>query len=318
MKNIALVYGGEGSEHSISKLSAKYIEENIDTNKFNLNIFELDKGLNFLKDSKAYSLLPNKTLVHKDESIDIDYLIPCIHGYPGETGDIQSILDAYQIKYLGCESEASKICFNKILTKLFLEHIGVKTTPFISVTKDDFSNSMEFLQIHKTVFVKATNQGSSIGCYKVDNQEDLKEKIDIAFTLSKHVILEVFVTPRELEVAVFEYKGEIHITSPSEIIHEGKFYDYDEKYSNSSSAKTTLTPKLSEKQLLQIKEISLKVFKELKLKDLSRLDFFLVENELYVNEVNTFPGMTSISLFPKMMESYGVEFRSFIEEKLSV
>lgn len=318
MKNIVLVYGGEGSEHEISKISASYIQEQIDTSKFNLKVFELDKNFNFIQDSKKFTLTPNKTLAHKDEIIAVDYVIPCLHGYPGETGDFQSILNAYQIPYLGCDSESSKICFNKFLTKLVLENIGIKTTPFITVQKDNLKLADTFFETHKEVFVKATNQGSSIGCYKVSNKNDLRAKINEAFNLSKHVILEKALKPREIEVAAFEFEGKVHITSASEVSHGGSFYDYDEKYSGNSSAKTTLEPNLSKEIKQKLTDLSFKIFTALKLKDLSRIDFFLVDQEIYVNEINTFPGMTSISLFPKMMEHYGVSFKSFIEEKLDV
>lgn len=318
MKNIVLVYGGEGSEHEISKISASYIQEQIDSSKFNLQVFELDKNFNFIQDSKSFTLTPNKTLAHKGETVEIDYVIPCLHGYPGETGDIQSILSAYQIPYLGCDSESSKICFNKFLTKLVLEHIGIKTTPFITVQKENLKLADSFFETHKEVFVKATNQGSSIGCYKVSNKDNLQAKINEAFNLSKHVILEKALTPREIEVAAFEFEGKVHVTSASEVSHDGSFYDYNEKYSGSSSAKTTLEPKLSKKTKQELAELSFKIFTTLKLKDLSRIDFFLVGEDIYVNEINTFPGMTSISLFPKMMEHYGVSFKAFIEEKLNV
>jgi D-alanine-D-alanine ligase len=318
MKSIVLVYGGEGSEHEISKISASYIKEQIDTTKFNLSVFELDKNFNFIQDSKKFILTPNRTLNHKDEKIVVDYVIPCLHGYPGETGDFQSILNAYQIPYLGCDSESSKICFNKFLTKLVLENIGINTTPFITVDKDNMKPANLFFENHKEVFVKATNQGSSIGCYKISNKIELQDKINMAFTLSSHVILEKALKPREIEVAAFEFEGKVHITSASEVSHEGSFYDYDEKYSGQSSAKTTLVPILNDTIKRKITELSFKIFKSLKLKDLSRIDFFLVDEEIYVNEINTFPGMTSISLFPKMMEHYGVSFKSFIEEKLDV
>lgn len=318
MKNIVLVYGGEGSEHDISKISASYIQKQVDTSKFNLITFELDKNFNFIMDSKKYTLTPNKTLTNENEVISVDYVIPCIHGYPGETGDFQSILDAYQIPYLGCDSESSKICFNKFLTKLVLENLDIKTTPFITVIKDRPKANLEFLKTHQVVFVKATNQGSSIGCYKVSTSDELLSKIDEAFTLSKHVILEKALSPREIEVAAFEFEGKIHVTSPSEVTHDGSFYDYEEKYSGNSSARTNLAPVLEDHVKKRLEDLSFQIFTSLKLKDLSRIDFFVVGSDIYVNEINTFPGMTSISLFPKMMEHYGVSFKSFIEEKLNV
>lgn len=318
MKNVALVFGGEGSEHDISKISASFIEQNLRKSPHNIEVFELDKHFSFIQGNKKFTLYPDKVLRCEGINFKIDYLIPCIHGYPGETGDFQSILSAYNINYLGCDSESSKVCFNKTLTKLMLEHLGINTTPFLVVTSDNFEKQISFLKQHKEIFVKATNQGSSIGCYKVQDEKDLKSKIEEAFKLSKHVIIEKSLKPRELEVAVFEYQGQVHISHPSEVTYSGTFYDYSEKYSGKSSAQTNLKPDLSKKVIQNIKEITRVIFSELKLKDLSRVDFFLVDDQIFVNEVNTFPGMTSISLFPKMMQDYGVSFESYIQERIDV
>ena len=318
MKNIALVYGGGGSEHEISKISAQFLSEQIDSKDFNLKVFELDKNFLFTSEDKTYELSANKSFVTDDERFTVDYVIPCIHGYPGESGDFQSLLNAYSIPYLGCGSEASTICFNKAITKLMLEHHGVQTTPFISADAHDFSMAHEFFKKHKTVFVKATNQGSSIGCYKVENTKDLENKITEAFKFSNSVIIESFIKAREIEVAVFEFNAKVNATHPAEIICTNNFYDYEEKYSSTSSTKTIIKADIDPKIAKQINDISQKVFKVLKLKDLSRIDFFLDHDKIFVNEINTFPGMTAISMFPKMMKEHGVEFKSFIKERINV
>ena len=170
------------------------------------------------------------------------------------------------------------------------------------------------------VFVKAACEGSSVGCYQVDHLDDLLPKIKEAFNFSDRVLIEKAVKPRELEVAAYEYNGQIVVTSPGEIVcNKNTFYTYEEKYGSSSSSKTNvIAENLTEKQVLTIKDLALRAYKGLKLKDLSRIDFFLTsDNEIYLNEINTFPGMTSTSLFPKMLENTGITMSSYLAERIN-
>lgn len=169
------------------------------------------------------------------------------------------------------------------------------------------------------VFVKAARQGSSVGCYNVTDKSQLKDAIKNAFTYSDQVLIEKSIKPRELEVAAYELNGELKITKPGEVIApEGAFYTYEEKYSADSHSLTVLEAEgLSEAQLQQIEDYSRKVFTHMNLKNLSRIDFFLTEaGQVYLNEVNTFPGMTPISMFPKLMEHNGDKFHQFLEQTI--
>lgn len=318
-KNVLVIKGGGASEHEISLISSKYIEEKIDRKLFEVFPVEIDKNFKWKYDGLECELNFNKELIFKDSKIKIDAVIPCLHGFPGETGNIQSYFELIGLSYFGCNPESSLLCFNKLATKLFLESIGIKTTPYIQLqNEEDTESAATFIKANGTCFLKATNQGSSVGCYQIQSFEDLKKNIKDAFTHSPFVILEKAIDGRELEVSAFEYNNEIIITAPGEIECESDFYSYEEKYSNESKTKTiTQATGISEDLLKEINRQATLAFKALKLRHLSRIDFFLSSNdEVFINEINTFPGHTSISMFPLMMEASGVKYSDFLNQHL--
>lgn len=318
-KKILLVKGGGGSEHEISLISAKYVEEKVDRNQFELYSVEIDKKFQWKLDGKDCELNFKKELLCGDSAVKIDAVIPCLHGYPGETGDIQSYFQLIGLPYLGCNPESSLLCFNKLATKLFLESMGIKTTRYIQLyDNQDIERGAEFIKENGLCFLKATNQGSSVGCYQIKTLEDFKKNIKEAFTYSPFVILEKAIDGRELEVSAFEYQNKIFITPPGEIECETDFYSYEEKYSSTSKTKTITTAQnISKKALTEINRQATLAFKALKLRHLARIDFFLsTQDEVLINEVNTFPGHTSISMFPLMMEASGVKYSDFLNQHL--
>lgn len=246
--------------------------------------------------------------------------MPCIHGFPGETGDIQSLFEIAGIPYLGCGPEASSNSFNKITSKLWYDALDIPNTPYLFLTRNDEHAHRQAEQAFEKwgkVFVKAARQGSSVGCYSVMEKQAIAKAVNDAFGYSDQVLVEKAVKPRELEVAAYEMNGELHITKPGEVIApDGAFYSYDEKYSSSSHSLTEVEAKnLTQEQIDKIRHASETVFKQMNLRHLSRIDFFLTEdNEIYLNEVNTFPGMTPISMFPKMLQNNGHKFHEFLED----
>ncbi|MBD1576601.1 MULTISPECIES: D-alanine--D-alanine ligase [Vibrio] len=329
MKNILLLCGGGSSEHEVSLVSAQYLEQQLKLiTDFRVIKVELTKnnGWQLFDEVSSSTLLVELDIMHGalkgDDfaSVVIDYVVPCIHGFPGETGDIQSLLDLANIPYLGCGAEASSNSFNKITSKLWYDALKVPNTPYRYLTENSQQSIMiaeQAFDLWGNVFVKAARQGSSVGCYNVTNRNELTSTIQDAFQYSEQVLIEKSVKPRELEVAAYQYQGELIITKPGEVIApDGVFYTYDEKYSAGSHSTTTLEAQgLSDKQLADIDQYSRKVFTHMQLKDLSRIDFFLTEDdEIYLNEVNTFPGMTPISMFPKLMEHNGHVFSAFLEQ----
>ncbi|WP_428774992.1 D-alanine--D-alanine ligase [Vibrio sp.] len=319
---ILLLCGGGSAEHEVSLMSADFIEQQLNqVSDFEVIRVEM-KQEGWVTESGEIAFLDTNTATLNSNGTAkiIDFVVPCIHGYPGETGDIQSMLELAGIPYLGCGPEASVNSFNKITSKLWYDALGIANTPYLFLSEnspESYTRSETAMKEWGKVFVKAAKQGSSVGCYSVTEIEHLRDAIDSAFGFSDQVLVEKAVKPRELEVAAYELGGELYISKPGEIIApDGAFYTYDEKYSASSHSTTKVeADNLTEQQQQTIYQFAYKVFKQMKLRHLSRIDFFLTETgEIYLNEVNTFPGMTPISMFPKMLQHNGHNFSEFLQD----
>tara|TARA_R110000868_G_scaffold127493_6_gene335217 strand:- start:17968 stop:18981 length:1014 start_codon:yes stop_codon:yes gene_type:complete len=322
-KNVLLICGGGGTEHEISLISAKFI----------LDQLKKIEGITphyveITKDGTRRDLEGNRCELRRagelvwpetDQSVALNYAIPCIHGPPGETGDIQGVFEMMGLPYLGAAPEASRICFNKVSTKLWLDALEVPNTPYLflsEMTEDALAKARNFFADEgQDLFIKASSQGSSVGCYHVTKMTELDQAIKDAFTFSPYVLLERTVKGRELEVSVYEYQGKLECSAPGEIICPSKFYSYEEKYSETS--KTQTLPKaqnLPAEVIEEIRQYAIKAFRGLKLKDLARIDFFYTDTgKVYLNEPNTFPGHTKISMFPMMMKENGHDYKTFLE-----
>lgn len=320
--HVLLVSGGNGAEHEISLISADYVEKKLRAiPDFEVTCAVLDNcrfisqdGEIITFDDQGNAIFNNKLKKH------VDAVVPCLHGKPGETGEIQSFFNLHRIPSIGCQSETSRICFNKVLTKLSMTAYGIPNSPYAalgSLDEDNLHRAFAFFKEHPDVYVKAASQGSSIGCYHVKDESELKDAIAEAFCYSDSVIVEKTIPHRELEVAAFEIDGAIRISTPGEIIMpEDLFYTFDEKYSKDSGTVTTVEPKgLSEEIIKRIQDLALKTFINFKMQDLCRIDFFLTpEGEVILNEPNTFPGMTPISMFPKLVEHMGYDMSEFFRQ----
>ncbi len=319
--NILLLAGGDGSEHEISLVSAKFLKEQLLTEDFNVLEVIIHKNYWETADGVKCQLNHDRTLSTASSSTKIDYVVPCIHGVPGETGDIQSYLEILGIPYLGCPPEGSRLCFNKVSTKLWFSGVGIPNTPFIFLdenSQENLEKAHEFFKQYKSVFVKAASQGSSVGCYKVVDENTLDSFINKAFEYSQDVLIEQAVKPRELETAVYEYQGKLIVTPPGEIVTPSNdFYTFEEKYNSTSQTHTEVEAAIDAETKEKIMSYAKKAFKVLKLKDLSRIDFFLVnDKDILLNEINTFPGMTPISMFPKMLEHHGENMKDFLKDRV--
>ncbi|WP_217540552.1 D-alanine--D-alanine ligase [Vibrio metschnikovii] len=319
---ILLLCGGGSSEHEISLVSADYLQQQLTlTPSFDVIRVEMKPTGWFTDSGEMVYLDTNSASLNGDHgSRHIDFVVPCIHGYPGETGDIQSMLELAGIPYLGCGPEASSNSFNKITSKLWYDALGIPNTPYLFLTENNeeaLYKAQQAFDKWGAVFIKAARQGSSVGCYKVTDRQQVAKAIHDAFTFSDQVLVEQAVKPRELEVAAYELGGKLHITQPGEIIApDDAFYSYEEKYSANSHSITKVTAdNITAEQRDLIKHCAEKVFVHMKLRHLARIDFFLTsQGEIYLNEVNTFPGMTPISMFPKMLEHHGHSFSVFLAD----
>ncbi len=319
--NILLLCGGDGSEHSISLISAEYIADRLLENPDFKVLKAVIHNHRFIVDDTFSGYFDDEhNFVYANSKMRVDCVVPCLHGVPGETGDIQSLLKIYNIPYIGCDAEASSNCFNKITTKLYLDALGIPNSPYciIPLNNEHYKRvAIDFFDKYGDIYVKAASQGSSVGCYHVKKRDDVWDSIAEAFSFSTEVLLEKNIKHRELEVAAYELDGELRITNPGEIIiPDNQFYTYEEKYSKSSETITTVTPSnLDEEHVLAIRDYAKRAFIGLKLRDLSRIDFFLSkEDGILINEINTFPGATPISMFPKMLEHNGDNMADFLSK----
>jgi D-alanine-D-alanine ligase len=326
-KNVLLLCGGGSTEHEISLRSVKFYEECLkQIPSVNTIWIEIDKQGQWVDRSGKKYLLDGKRFLRAfeqdgDPGIKIDVAIPCIHGYPGETGDLQSYFEMINLPYFGCNSETSKMCFNKITTKMWATALGVANTPYIFLSENNeesMKKAFEFQKNHGDLVVKASNQGSSVGCYMVPAAGDLKKAIQDAFGLSPFVLIEKRMKPRELEVSAYEYDGKLQISYPGEIVTPtSTFYTYEEKYSSASESKTYVRAEnVTPEEVQTITDYATKLYYGLKIRHLSRIDFFLDNGVVYLNEINTFPGSTSISMFPKMLEANGHSFVAYLRQHI--
>lgn len=325
-KNILLLCGGGGTEHEVSLVSSKYIEKNLnDIGLYNVIKVEIGKDKIFRKIKSDGSYGETVELNFKRQLVgstteDLHIVVPCIHGPPGETGEIQTFFELIDLPYVGCGPEASLISFNKVTSKLWYNALNIPNTPFAFLSNmNDKAEAHKLFDQYGSLFVKAASQGSSVGCYQVFKKEELDRALTDAFKYSSYVLVEKMVNARELEISTYEYEGVVYATLPGEINCPGKFYSYEEKYDpNSKTTTEIVAPDLPPEAVKKMRDYAIKAFTHLKLRHLSRIDFFYTDKgEIYLNEINTFPGMTPISMFPKMMENNGHSFNKFFKDIIS-
>jgi D-alanine-D-alanine ligase len=322
--NVLIIYGGGGPEHEISLISARFIRQSLQKfDDLTPIMVQISKDGSW-RNEEGHLVEINscrELICENSRKVPIDVAIPCLHGWPGETGDIQSYFDLIGIRYIGSGPWASMTCFDKIDTKLWMNALDIPHTPYIfaiSTQTELLERARKFLKQHGKVFIKPSAAGSSVGCTPVENVNELQDAIDEAFKHDKKILIEKCLTGRELEIAVYEYRSKLNVSNPGEIVCPQGFYSYMEKYNDDSRTKTvTSAENLDFKIVAEMKSHAKKLFLDLNLKHLARVDFFLTDRgDLYVNEINTFPGLTPISMFPKMMEAQGVSFSDYLYDIL--
>ncbi len=316
--NILILYGGNGDEHDISKISKNFFINRLTSSDYNTYTIELLKDKWVIENKNSHCYLNKNQLIVDHEKISIDFVIPCLHGYPGESGEIQGLLKLHKIPYLGNHLEQNAICFNKYYCKTLANDLNIPTVESVLIYKNQkniYKEVEQFIKTHNQVFIKPCNQGSSIGCYKLDKESDIKSIISAVFLYSNTALIEKFLTEkRELEVAVYQYKKEIKVAHPGEVISPKEFYDFDEKYSKDSKAKIMAKAKnLDEEIIKQIKNYSKDLFLKLNLRHMARIDFFLTSDKVLFNEINTFPGHTDISIFPMSIQQNGDDYYEYLK-----
>lgn len=237
-----------------------------------------------------------------------DKVFPIIHGNPEENGNLQGMLNLFNIPYVGTDLLGSIISYDKALTKTICEKNGIPQVPYLIITE---SKTLKSIDIDYPVIIKPAKCGSSIGINIANNIKELNKSVKEAFKYDNKVIIEKFVKAREFECAVFGSK-KLKSSPVGEIKSINTFYDYDAKYISDSNL--LIPAPINSELQKQIQELSIKIFKILELKDLSRIDFLYDYNNdiLYFNEVNTMPGFTNISMYPLLFKNIGISIKDLI------
>ncbi len=339
---IAIFFGGQSNEHDVSIASGTSVIYNIDKEKYQVYPIYISKeGKFYFYGKDVYKIKPLKvgaklTNLKEIENIieylkDIDVCIPILHGKYGEDGSIQGLFKLLNKKYVGCDILSSAICMDKVTTKILLEGIGIKVTPYLYIKKNghkylyfdgNFNSYLlsknELLKLAKEkigypLFVKASNSGSSIGTFKVEDASSLISAITEASLIDEKILIEKSIEGRELEVAILG-NNEVICSPVGEIKTSKDYYSYKAKY-NDKSSKTELA-NLNLKTLNEIKDIAKRAYRVCSCKGLSRVDFFLESktNKIILNEINTMPGFTSISMYPELFMMYGYDYKTLIDK----
>lgn len=334
--NIAILFGGKSQEHEVSCISAYSIYTHIDKEKYNTHLIGITKEGKF----KYFDHSPEKLLegdwerlasdapvdilgnngpvaIYKgEETIKIDCFFPVLHGPYGEDGKIQGLLDYSEVPYVGNGVLSSAICMDKVVSKDLLKLNNIPQTKYISIHKKQSADATKKIEEFKyPLFVKPANLGSSVGITKVKNQSELEKAIAEAFKYDNKILIEEGVNCREIECSVLENQGQLLISSPGELIVHDDFYDYDAKYKKNTT-KLVIPADLSEETIDKIKKYAKEVFYILNCNALARIDFFIdkTNGQILVNEINTMPGFTSISMYPKLLGHDGITYPDLIDK----
>lgn len=298
MKKVLLIYGGNSTEHEVSIKSAETIKSNIDTSKYILDSVLITRENEWIFNNNKIDNIINFIK-------NYDLVFPITHGENGEDGKLQGMLDLFNIKYVGSKCGASYICMDKARTKEILNQYNIPQVPY------QMYNKNKEIVLEYPIIVKPSNGGSSIGISIANNKKELKNSIKKANQYDHKIVLEKFLTnPIELECAVLK-NGKNIITEIGEIKHHNIFYDYDTKYNNDSIC-TNLNPNINDKEKELIKEYAKEIFNILELDNLARIDFLYDNGNIYLNEINTLPGFTNISMYPQLIMNKGISYKKLI------
>lgn len=344
-KNIGILFGGESSEYEVSCKSTAEVLQYIDLDKFNpikigitkdgkwlltySNIDDIANGkwinnetnkvIQFEMSGKQSNIYVVEDGSRKELSIDI--IFPILHGKFGEDGCIQGLLELLNIPYVGCGVATSAIGFDKAFTKEIVNELDIEQAKSLIIYKNEKSIDEQVVQIKEffineyPLFVKPSKEGSSVGITKVTDSEMIKEALKTGYTYDNKLVIEKGVVGREVEVAVLGSR-EIKVSDVGEILTDD-FYSYDSKYGE-KSVKTAIVTDVDREVIDEIRNAAFKIYKKLECTSLSRIDFFLREDGTFVfNEINTMPGFTTNSMYPKLWENNGITYKKLITQLIN-
>ena len=346
-EKIAVVFGGMSTEHDVSIVSGTSVLKNLNKEKYDIFPIYIDREGNWFKYTKTVNQIEVLNVGDKIEELDkieepmeylknIDVVFPVLHGLYGEDGTIQGILELLNKKYVGCKVLASSVCMDKVYAKVIFDKAKINQAKYIYIRKageryiyidNEFNEEIHSLEeiadivsekIGFPVFIKPSNSGSSVGINKSHNIEELKEHIKYASQFDKKILIEENICGRELECAVLGNE-EVKASCVGEILPAEEFYTFDAKYKNAES-RVVIPADLPEGISNEIRSTAIKAFKAVDGKGLSRVDFFVENgtNKIIINEINTLPGFTQISMYPKLWEEAGIKYSDLLDELIKL
>lgn len=328
--NVGVIFGGASAEHEVSKLSAVNVLSYLNSGKYNIiPIYVSKDGTWYLYDGNFAKLPENiekycatvtlgkqgilRIVGDKVRVLNVDIVFSVIHGKQGEDGTIQGLCEVMGLPYVGSGVLASSICMDKTYTNLVASSFNIPTVPSIVLTEKYLQSLQSLDEVVKEIksklgypcFIKPASSGSSIGTFKVKNKKEIITAIDEALKIDNKIIVQKFIKCRELECAVLEEDDGLIVTPPGEIQTTDEFYSYEAKYISNES-KTIVPAKVSEEVVNTIRDYAQILFNATLCKGLARIDFFLDQTgNIIFNEINTMPGFTDISMYPKLLNHVG-------------
>ena len=341
MKKLGVIFGGMSTEDKVSCISGASVIENLNKEKYEVFPIFIDKNGNWFKVEITEE---NKLKMENKEQIEnvftylkqMDLIFPILHGLYGEDGTIQGLLELLKVPYVGCGVLASSVGMDKVYTKIIFDKANIKQAKYVYIrgyndkyiyVDDSFNEKILDLKeilnvviekIKFPMFVKPSNSGSSVGISKVNSKEELEKAIIEASKFDRKILIEEGIDGREVECAVLGNENVIS-SCVGEIKSSDEFYSYDAKY-KSKESKTLIPAKISAEKSEEIRKLAVKAFKAIDGKGLSRVDFF-IENEsetVYINELNTLPGFTNISMYPKLFEQIGINYSDLLDKLINL
>ena len=326
MIKLGVIHGGISTEHDVSEMSAESVINNLDKAKYEIHSIYINEY------GKWYEIIEGK----KEEVYNIvwllkelDVVFPVLHGIGGEDGTIQGLLEMLNIPYVGCGILASATGMDKIYTKIIFEKAKISQAPYIYIRKINYeykiideefeSKTIDFKEIESKIkypmFIKPSKSGSSVGVKKATNTQELKMAIENAGQYDDKILVEQGISGKEVECAILKDKGEVIASTVGEIQSAEEFYSFDAKY-NIPESKTVIPAEISQEQIEEVRKLAIKAFNAIDGNGLSRVDFFIEKNtnKIYINEINTMPGFTKISMYPKLFENVGIPYSELLDK----
>lgn len=341
---VAVLFGGQSSEHEVSLISATTIITNMNKDLYDTVLVGITKDGRWLKVEKVEDIASGewinsttKAILSPDASQKglliinenrvevkaVDVIFPVLHGLNGEDGTVQGIMELAKIPYVGCGVLASSVSMDKLYTKIVVDTLGIRQARYVAIYRGDLKDESSCInkveaKLEYPVFIKPSNAGSSQGVSKAYNREELVEGLKNAAKHDRKILVEETIVGREVECAVLGGQ-EVKASGIGEVLAAADFYDYDAKYNNEES-KTVISPELPDGVEEIIRSNALRIFQAVDGFGLARIDFFVTKdgNEVVFNELNTLPGFTSISMYPMLWEAKGISKPRLIEKLIQL